>query len=211
MERGRGPALKPLPLALGALGALALAAAACTNAQTAETTTTSTTPESSTSSTSSSTTSSTAAGLAHCQPAGLAATVAGTQGAAGTIEVTLALRDVGPASCALEGYPGLQLLDSAGNQLPTSVIRGGSYQFTNFAASPVVLAAGQSAYVNLGYSDVASGPGDCSNASSMWVTPPDDVSHLTMSVMADVCGGGKITVSPVFSSSSPETKTTAAT
>lgn len=147
--------------------------------------------------------------LAHCQPSGLSATVVGTSGAAGTIEVTMELKNTSTTSCALEGYPGLQLLSSTGNQLPTDVVRGGSYSFTDFAPAPVTLAAGAASYFNMGYSDVASSSGSCPTASSMWVTPPDDVNHLVVNQSVMACNGGSITVSPVFAAGSAQTQTTA--
>jgi hypothetical protein len=135
--------------------------------------------------------------------------VEGSSGAAGTLEVTLALRNAGPSSCALEGYPGAQLVDSAGNPLPTDVVRGGRYPFTDFAATPVVLAAGQSAYVNIGYSDVPSGTTPCEQAASLWLTPPDDVTHLVLGVSVTACDSGRLTVSPVFVAGSAGSQTTA--
>ena len=144
-------------------------------------------------------------------PAGvLSGSVAGSSGAAGTIEVTIALRNTGTATCTLGGYPGLQLLDAAGVQLPTHVVRAGSYPFTDFAPSTVTLAAGGTAYVNLGYSDVPSGSEtSCPKAASLWVTPPGAYDHLTTTLALAPCAGGTVTVSPVFGPGSPATQTTA--
>lgn len=145
----------------------------------------------------------------RCRSAQLAVAVEGTEGAAGTLEITITLRNVGPASCLLEGYPGLQLADASGEALHTDVGRGGGYPFTNFAAAPVVVAAGQSAYVNLGYSDVPVGSTPCEQGASLWLTPPGDVAHLVISASVDACDGGRITVSPVFASGSAASQTTA--
>ena len=145
---------------------------------------------------------------AHCRTAQLAGAVEGTAGAAGTLETTVALRNVGPSACVLEGYPGIQLADASGNAFATDVARGGQ-SFTDFSAAPVVLAAGQSAYVNLGYSDVPFGTTPCEQAASVWLTPPDDVDHLVIATSVTACDGGRITVSPVFGAGSVASQTTA--
>lgn len=146
---------------------------------------------------------------ARCRAAQLAGAVAGTAGAAGTLETTVALRNVGPSSCVLEGYPGIQLADASGNALATDVARGGGHSFTDFAASPVVVAAGQSAYVNLGSSDVPVGTTPCEQAASLWLTPPGDVSHLVIGGSLTACDAGKVSVSPVFAAGSAASQTTA--
>ena len=161
---------------------------------------------------SSSTSTSTAGGtgLAHCQPADLAGAVLGSQGAAGTIEFTVSLRNATAASCALEGYPGMQLIDGAGNPLPTHVVPGGSLAFDDFPKAPVTIGPGQSAYFNVGYSDVpGGGETTCPTSASLWVTPPDDVQHLVLHAQLTVCDGGTLTTSPVFGPGSPQTQTTA--
>ncbi len=156
------------------------------------------------------TTSAAAGGLAHCQPADLAGAVLGSQGAAGTIEITISLRNATAASCALEGYPGMALVDGAGNQQQTQVVPGGTLSFDDFPKAPVTLGPGQSAYFNVGYSDVpAGGSGACPTSASLWVTPPDDVTHLVIPAQLTVCDGGKLTTSPVFAQGSPQTQTTA--
>ncbi|MDE3086534.1 MAG: DUF4232 domain-containing protein [Acidobacteriota bacterium] len=171
---------------------------------------TTTTPP--TSGVASSTSTSAAAGgaLAHCQPSDLAGTLLGSQGAAGTIEITIALRNATAAPCALEGYPGMALVDAAGNQLPSRVVPGGSLSFDDFGKAPVTIGPGQSAYFNVGYSDVpAGGESSCPTSASLWVTPPDDVTHLVVPARLTVCDGGTLTTSPLFAQGSPETQTTA--
>jgi hypothetical protein len=185
----------------------AVLCAGCSSPGTLSATTTSP-PRPPASSSTSSTTSSTTAGLAHCEASGLAGSVVGTQGAAGTIEVTVALENTTTAPCALEGYPGLELVSPSGAALPTTTVRGGSYSFTDFSAVPVTVAPGASAYFNLGYSDVPAGSGPCPDAASVWVTPPDDVEHLVLDTSITACNG-TVTVSPVFASGSSQTRTTA--
>ncbi|MHB8681105.1 MAG: DUF4232 domain-containing protein [Acidimicrobiales bacterium] len=191
-------------LAAAAAGALLLAA--CSSPRpSAEST--STTGGSSITGASSSTT---GAGTTHCLAADLAVSVAGSEGAAGTNEITFALRNSSSSTCAMEGFPGAQLYDASGAALPTTVVRGGSYNFTNFAPANVVLAPGAIADFNMGYSDVPTGnSGQCPTAASLWITPPDDVDHAVVTEQIQACSGGKLSVSPVFAQNSSESQTTA--
>ncbi|HEY5023431.1 MAG TPA: DUF4232 domain-containing protein [Acidimicrobiales bacterium] len=187
------------------VGALALAACSSPSNTTPTTGATASTGTSTTSST----TTSSIPGLA-CAARDLVMSVAGSQGAAGTFELTFALRNISGAPCPMNGYPGAQLVGASGTQLPTHVVSGGSYQFTSFAPAPVTLAPGATAYVNLAYSDVPSGTETtCPTATQIQVTPPHAVDHDVVAVNATVCNGGTLTVSPVFSQSSPQVQTTA--
>jgi hypothetical protein len=191
------------------VAALGLSACSSPHATTSTSGSTGATATTGSSSTSSTSTSSVPAGLA-CAARDLVTTVVGSQGAAGTFELTFALHNTSGASCPLDGYPGAQLLDSSGAELPTHVVRGGNIQFTNFAPASVVLAAGDTAYFNLAYSDVPTGTETtCPTASQIEVTPPQASDHDVVVAHIVVCGAGTLTVSPVFSSSSPETQTTA--
>ena len=190
----------------GALGAVALAAC---SSHPSTTSTTATTPSTGSSSTASTTTSSVPAGLA-CAARDLVTNVVGSQGAAGTFELTFALHNTSGTPCPLDGYPGAQLVDASGTELPTHVVSGGSFQFTSFAPAPVTLAAGATAYFNLAYSDVPTGTETtCPTAAKIEVTPPHAVDHDVVTIDAMVCGAGTLTVSPVFSPSSPQSQTTA--
>ncbi len=134
-----------------------------------------------------------------CTAPHLAATVVGQQGAAGTQEVTVALRNSSEAACGLSGYPGLQLVSGSGSALPTNVVRGGAYGFTNMAPAPTMLQPGQSAYFNLGYSDVPTGnETTCPSSATVEVTPPNAYGHLDVSLRIAPCNAGTVTVSPVF-------------
>lgn len=191
--------------------AVALAAAGCSSPSSPGRSTSTTAAAPTVPAPSSSSTSTAAGtGLSHCQPADLAGAVLGSQGAAGTIELTISLRNATAAACALEGYPGMQLIDAAGTQLPTHVVPGGTLSFDNFPKAPVTIGPGQSAYFNVGYSDVpAGGETTCPTSASLWVTPPDDVEHLVVAARLTVCNGGTLTTSPVFAQGSPQTQSTA--
>jgi hypothetical protein len=140
----------------------------------------------------------------------LHASIEGTQGAAGTIEVTFSLTNTSPSTCALYGYPGAQLLGPGRAFLPTFVKRGGALSFLQVPESTVDIAPGTSGYFNLGYSDVVSGgETSCPTSSFIEITPPNDTQQLTIPASIDACGGGLLSVSPVFGPGSPATSTTA--
>jgi hypothetical protein len=136
--------------------------------------------------------------------------IAGSSGAAGTIELTVSLRSTGPHTCVLGGYPGLQLLGTGGTLLPTNVVRKGSYGFTAMAPVTVNLATGQSAEFNVGYSDVPVGTEtSCPTSTALEVTPPGAPDHLTIAASLAPCGHGTLVVSPVFAASRSTTESTA--
>jgi Protein of unknown function (DUF4232) len=102
------------------------------------------------------------------------------------------------------------MYSSSGSPVKTTVVTGGSYPFTNFSPVLVTLAAGASAYFNLGYTDVPSGTQtSCPTAAQLKVIPPNDFTQLTTTFRNTVCNDGTLTVSPVFSSTSAHTQTTA--
>jgi len=102
------------------------------------------------------------------------------------------------------------MLDAQGTQIPTTVVRGGSYPFTDLPSSIVILAPGGPAYFNIGFSDVPSGSQTtCPRASALIVTPPNAYDHLTLAVDFAACDNGTLTVSPVFAPGSAATQTTA--
>jgi len=146
--------------------------------------------------------------ISTCQPSGLRIGVSGSGGAAGTIELTFSLTNITSVSCTMQGYPGMLLLDASGVALPTTVLRGGSLSFENIAVTAVSLSPGESAYFNLGYSDVT---GPCSMASQVEITLPNDTAHAAVPVTSlQACDNGTLTVSPVFASSNAAaTETTA--
>ena len=140
---------------------------------------------------------STTAGSSRCATTALSGSVTGSSGAAGTIETTVALKSTAPAPCVLGGYPGLQLVSSSGALLPTNVVRKGNYSFTAMNPTTLILNPGQSAYFNIGYSDVPVGTeGTCPTSASVQVTPPNAYDHLVVAAAMSPCGGGTMVVSP---------------
>jgi len=132
--------------------------------------------------------------------------VSGTEGAAGTLEYTFSLRNTTGPPCPMDGFPSLELLGTGGAQLPTHVVQGGTYSFTDYAPDALTLAPGQSAYFNMGFSDVPTGSTSCDSVTQIEIFPPkasdDDV---VAAPGLTVCDGGRVTVSPVFGTGGPET------
>jgi hypothetical protein len=187
------------------------ALAACSSGSSSSTTSTTKASTSTTRSTSpASTGPSTTAGTTTCAPTNLSGSVVGSSGAAGTIEITVALKSTATTPCTLAGYPGLQLLSSTGAALPTNVERKGNYSFTAMAPTTVTVPSGQTAYFNVGYSDVpTANETSCPTASMLEVTPPNDTDHLVITATLAPCGGGTLVVSPVFLSTGSNSQTTA--
>jgi len=188
------------------VGALVVAGlGGCSSPQQAATTTTT-----SSTSTASSTSTTTTSATPVCSAPDLAVSVSGTQGAAGTIEVTFALRNAGASACSLSGFPGVVLVAGSGANLPTTVVRAGSYSFTDFAPASVTLAPGAAGYVNLAYSDVVTGTETvCPASTHVLFMAPGAGGADAVSVQMVACDGGTVTVSPVLGAGSPATATTA--
>ena len=194
---------------------------ACTSSSSSSSTSTSrgsttTTSATATTGTGASTTAapaSTTVATATCQPSQLNIALFGSEGAAGTIELTFFLTNTSTMLCVMHGYPGMELLNASGGNLATVVTRGGGLTFENVAVTDVSLAPGQTAYFNLGYGDVPVGTTSCSVASQVEITPPNDTSFAVVPVpQIHACGGGALHVSPVFASTdSAATNTTAPT
>jgi hypothetical protein len=204
-----------LVVAVG-LGAVALGA--CSSGSSSSTTTTSTAASATTSPptstpgapSASSTTTTSPGGPNQCPTPKLTASVYGSSGAAGTIEVTMALTSAAASSCTLGGYPGLQMLNAAGTALPTTVVRKGNYPFTAMAPTVVTVAPGQAVYFNLGYSDVPSGTEtSCPTSATVQVTPPNSYTSTPVSAQLSPCDNGSLTVSPVFAATGPSAQTRA--
>lgn len=211
---------KPVVVAAVAVAILCSGAvlSACSSGSSGSTTTTggaapagsSTTTRVATSTAASASTTSTAAGPARCATTALSGSVVGISGAAGTIETTVALKSTAPAPCTLGGYPGMQMLSASGSPLPTIVVRKGNYSFTAIPVTTVTVGPGQSAYFNIGYSDVPVGnETTCPTSASVQVTPPNAFNHLVITAALAPCGGGTLAVSPVFLSTGANSQTTA--
>lgn len=117
-------------------------------------------------------------------------------GAAGTIVVSVTLRNVG-AACTLKGYAGLRLAAHA-KLLPTRVARGGLTPLDQKART-VVLGRGGRSTILLAYSDVATGSEtSCPRSTAILVRPPGQSRWLSVAVRATACNHGTLRESPVL-------------
>jgi hypothetical protein len=133
---------------------------------------------------------------ARCMLGDLQVAVAGSNGAAGHIQVEVSMRNHGAAACSLEGYPGMLLLDGT-KPLHTDVVRGSSVVVPPIRVRLVVLQPSARAAYVFGYADVPTGGQSCPNSTALEVTPPNAFAHATISLNATACGG-VLTTSPVF-------------
>lgn len=209
---GSPPGRRRWPMAVGAV-ALAALLAGCSSGppsasrtSTRHTRSTSTTHQSTTTTTTtaptSTTTTTTTAPTTLCQPSQLQMAVVGGTGAAGTVTTTVGMTNTSSAACTMRGYPGMQLLNSSGAPIPTTVLRGGA-QFPSAAANAapalVTLAAGASARFSIQWSDVpVGGETTCPASTKSEVTPPTDTAYGVMTLSIAPCDHGTVHVSPVY-------------
>ena len=135
----------------------------------------------------------------RCSAAGLAAVVEATEAGAGNRYGKLVVTNSGGQACTLTGYSGLQLLDSAGNPVPTNLQRT-----PDPGPAPVKLEPGAAAAANLRWTVVPTGdePVDrpCqAEAVRAAAIPPDETEPVQLSWgLGPVCGGGKIEISAFY-------------
>ena len=143
------------------------------------------------------------AGVAACRAAQLQMATGQSNGAAGTIELSVTMKNGSGTGCSMNGYPGMQLLSSTGAALPTNVVRGGGPSFpvaaANGAPTSFVLAPQSSAGFYLSYEDVPVGTEtSCPTSSQAEITPPNAFDHAVVALQIAPCGGGTVHVSPVY-------------
>ena len=139
-----------------------------------------------------------AGGPDRCHTSGLSVSAVGSEGAAGTIHNTLALKNTSGAPCTLYGYVGELMLDAQGQPLPTTVVRGQGTASIDDVPQQFTLQPGASATFVMEWSDVPHGnETSCPQSTSIEVTPPDETAFLTLPLTIAPCAGGTIHVSPV--------------
>jgi hypothetical protein len=141
----------------------------------------------------------------RCTPGELRIAAQGTGAGLGHVGVLFTVHNVSPASCRLQGYPGLRLVTSGGKALPTTVHDAvtGTYLFPPVAPHRVALRPGGYAAFELEYEDNPSGPQSsepystaCPAASQAEVILPGTVGSVIPAPMAPC--GGEVWVSPVI-------------
>jgi len=186
---------RPAALALlPAVSALALVSVACSSSDSASDTTTSTSSATSTS-TSEATTSTTTDESSTttptdqaCRTDELTASLGPSNAGAGQVYAPLILRNGGTRTCTVRGFPGVSLLDSAGNQLGDPATREGT------EGAAVSLTPGASASATLHTTNEGIGGTTCTPQSAqMKVYPPNQTSALIFAAEYTACGGFSVT------------------
>jgi Protein of unknown function (DUF4232) len=143
------------------------------------------------------------AGLQRCHRDQLRAQLGQANGAAGSVRISATFTNTSKSTCTLEGYPGMQMLNEAGKQIPTTVHRGLSGTVTQVRT--VSLAPGAAARFYMGFADATGYSGKkCPASARVKVTAPNDFSSITVAWHLQPYGGtiphlhcGLISVSPV--------------
>lgn len=153
--------------------------------------------------TSAPTTSSTLARASACLGSGLSGALVASSGAAGTVQATFAVTNVGAAACTLDGFPQLQLLNP-NREVMTSTTVDGQAGFTpaaaNLPATKLRLPPGGTATFVIQFSDVPAGQSACPMAASLNVYPPSSSTAFDLTYGFSPCDAGTVNVSPFFAS-----------
>jgi hypothetical protein len=153
-------------------------------------------------------------GAAHADPAGpapvgrchvtqLAVHHGPTNGAAGTIGVTISFRNVSPRTCELTGYPGGLRLNKHKHAMQTNLVRGGSTIFSDPGPKRIVLAPRHRASFGLAWSDVPTSGSGCKTSTYLEVTPPNAFHHETVKLSIDACDHGTLHATAVQAGAHP--------
>ena len=184
---------------------ISVVAVACSSKATSSTSTSTTRPAATTTRPAAATTTTVAgattttvtSGTVACATDQLVPTVAGGDGAAGTIESTVALRNTSTHSCVLAGYPSLQMVDASGADLTTTTVTGGRYPMTSQSQAMVTVAPGASASFNIVFSDVPAGnETTCPTSASLKITTPATFDPWSVRASLTACDAGTLVVSP---------------
>lgn len=131
-----------------------------------------------------------------CVSSQLSGRVAGSEGAAGTAFVTIALANSSTSACHLEGSPTVRMLSASGEALPVRE-RPGLPEGPSLEVSTVTLRPTEEASVVIAYTDVTVGSLPCLRARSLGIAPAGSGGQLEVPLEtgAEVCGG-KVWVAP---------------
>lgn len=121
-------------------------------------------------------------GVARCQTARLRGVIGGQNGAAGSIITTLVLRNAGSRACALRGYPGLSLVDTAHRQIGRPAI------WVPGVVGTVVLPAGGAASTLVRTLNPGTGTTNCLPPSAaLRIYPPNERTPLYVPARLSEC------------------------
>jgi Protein of unknown function (DUF4232) len=132
--------------------------------------------------------------VATCPTSQLTAALGGSDAGAGNLYRYLVLTNNGSTPCALEGFPGLSLLDDQGTQLGAAATFDHSFSYAR-----VVLRPGASASDTI--HTLNAGATSCTGTSnSLRIYPPGNRASLVIPGQVMLCGG-QLSVSPFTSGS----------
>jgi hypothetical protein len=132
---------------------------------------------------------------AACGAGQLSGKVRQSSGAAGTIALSIAVRNTSASACSLRGYPRLKLRNASG-PLPTNVRHGGLSILIR-PVTTVTLAPGKAGSLLLAYSDVPTGnETHCKNATSLVIILGHGHGRFTIPFAGAPCNHGRLWESP---------------
>ena len=138
---------------------------------------------------------------APCQSSQLSASIDNKEsdqidGGVGNHAITIAISNISPSRCTVNGVPGLTLLDTAKRRLQIPVCQNcQGYLFHTQPPGEVLLDPGAAAYVVIGY-NINDGAGPCSQPATLSLRPPGDSRPLRASFagFSRICG--KVNITP---------------
>lgn len=136
-----------------------------------------------------------------CSTADLTPSLLGTNGAAGTLVLGIALKNTGTKACQTYGWPGVEFLSSSGAALPTNATRTTADVVGATPANVLTLQPGEEASFRIVSSDVAPGGGSCPIASALQIYAPNDTATMKVT-LPGIAACGSATLSPMLPGSS---------
>lgn len=128
--------------------------------------------------------------IGRCLVSQLALSAGSADGAMGTVGRPFIFTNTSRITCALFGFPGMQML-SGGRAIPTRVVWISSSEQT------VTLAPGGAASFLAWWHDQTGYATPCATADQVQVTPPNAYSQLTIALPIQACPDGTINVDAV--------------
>jgi hypothetical protein len=144
----------------------------------------------------------TTAGAPACVASGLALSFLGQQGATGHGELGFALRNTAGSACSTIGYPGVQFLDRAGADLPTSPTHATSDVFGHTRLRALTVGPGQIVSFRLSVTHGEGSSSGCTTAYGLRVIAPNDTATLSVAIAQGAAECATTTVSPLVAGDS---------
>ena len=132
-----------------------------------------------------------------CRQDQLDFSVGGSGAATGHFAQVIVLRNTSSQVCSLRGYPGVQLVNADGSDMPTVPRHGASFMWNTSTYETVRLAPGAFASFKLGGVDMNSTGGQCPVAKTVKIIAPGLFTQVPLQVNWPYCQQGHVDVSPV--------------